>query len=400
MLFEGLSKGGNQLILLYIAYTLDPSVYLIFMLLVSLETFLPILVISNYNEVLYTLKGKFAQEKVFSTVLTITLISTFLFIFILYINQIFLFDYFNYSNIYVYLTIPISVFFIVYFKFLSMYYQLEESHSKAIYLKSLPFFLSFLGALIGVMITKDQVAGFFIGKAIGFTVTFFYFLLKDKIFTFTISINQDFLKEYLSRSKFLFLITFFGWLSTYGFLNIGKLTSTDENIIDYGYMINLYMLFLMIANGINQVYSPRIRKLFHHNSTMAYTLSKKTLLLYLTISVLAFVSYYFLMHLNSKMPFLNDKAIDILSVFPYAILVFAIAALKYISDVYVYVLDKYQHFALSLVMVEVLSISIAVILLLYFQVTLLNAYLILISSRSLYTFLYVKKSLKLWSHYE
>ena len=213
MIFEGLAKGGNRLILLYIAYALDADAYLTFLLLFSFGTLLPVFVLSNYHSVLYILIGKYRREQVFSSILTMTMSKVLLFIVLIFLFRTWLYDYFNYHYLYTYIAIAISAFFFVYFTFLLVYHQLEEQHGQAIYLMSLPFFTAFLGALAGVTLFEDKVAGFFIGKSAGFLIVFFYFLLKDKLFTLNFSIDKAFVKQYLSRSKFLFLTALSGWLS-------------------------------------------------------------------------------------------------------------------------------------------------------------------------------------------
>ena len=329
MIFEGLAKGGNRLILLYIAYALDADAYLTFLLLFSFGTLLPVFVLSNYHSVLYILIGKYRREQVFSSILTMTMSKVLLFIVLIFLFRTWLYDYFNYHYLYTYIAIAISAFFFVYFTFLLVYHQLEEQHGQAIYLMSLPFFTAFLGALAGVTLFEDKVAGFFIGKSAGFLIVFFYFLLKDKLFTLNFSIDKAFVKQYLSRSKFLFLTALSGWLSGYGLLNIGKLVSTTENVVRYGYLLNLYMLFVLIANGINQVYAPRIRKLYAENLGKARSLSKTILLLYFGIGILTYGAFLVLEHFQYL---LDDKIISMLSVFPYAVVVFLIASFSYISE--------------------------------------------------------------------
>ena len=85
MIFEGLAKGGNRLILLYIAYALDADAYLTFLLLFSFGTLLPVFVLSNYHSVLYILIGKYRREQVFSSILTMTMSKVLLFIVLIFL---------------------------------------------------------------------------------------------------------------------------------------------------------------------------------------------------------------------------------------------------------------------------------------------------------------------------
>jgi len=394
MLFEGLSKGGSQLILLYVAYSLPSTTYLIFMLLISLETFLPILYVSNYNEVLYTIKDRYSQSNIYSTILTITFLSCILFLFIILLTKSYLYQYFEYEILLTYLAIPINVFFFIFFKFLSLYQQLDGDHGKAIYFKSMPFFFSFLGALAGVLSLDDPVVGFFVGKTIGYFFAFLYLQLKQNLFFVDFRIDGTFLKEYLNRSKFLVSITLFGWLGSYGLLNIGKIVSTHEKVVEYGYMINLFSIFLMLANGINQVYSPKVKQLYSDNRGAAYSFSKKILLVYFFIAVCAYFTYQLILYINNDLNILDTKSLDIFTVMPYAILVFWIGSFKYISDVYIYITDTYKKFTKSLFVIEIFSLSLAIYLLNGYNVSLLNAYLVIIIARSSFTFMYTKKLLR------
>ncbi|MDQ7004672.1 MAG: hypothetical protein Q9N67_07055 [Ghiorsea sp.] len=390
MLFEGLSKGGSLLILLYVAYALPPATYLIFMLLISLETFLPILYASNYSEVLYTIKDRYRQSNIYSTILTITFLSCLLLLIMILIAKSYLYQYFEYESLFTYLAIPINIFFFVFFKFLSLYQQLHGNHAKAIYFKSMPFFLSFLGALGGVLWLEDPIAGFFIGKTTGYFFAFIYLMFKEDVFLVHFKVDTSFLKEYLTRSKFLFIIAFFGWLGSYGFLNIGKLISTEEKTIEYGYLINLLGIFLMLANGINQVYSPKVRQLYNENKNDAYVFSKRILIIYSLLAALAYLVYQIILYINQDLGILDAKALNIFVVMPYAILIFWISSFKYVSDVYIYVSDTYKSFTMSLFVVEVISFALAVYLLNEYSVSLLHACLIIIFARSSFTFMYVK----------
>lgn len=394
MLFEGLSKGGSQLILLYVAYSLPSTTYLIFMLLISFETFLPILYVSNYNEVLYTIKDKYLQSNIYSTILTTTFLSCILFLFIILLTKPYLYQYFEYKTLLTYLVIPINVFFFIFFKFLSLYQQLHGDHGKAIYLKSMPFFLSFLGALTGVLSLEDPITGFFVGKTIGYFFAFLHLQLRQNLFLVNFKIDTIFLTEYLKRSKFLFFITLFGWLGSYGLLNIGKMLSTHEKVVEYGYMINLFSIFLMIANGINQVYSPKIRQLYSNNKDEAYNFSRKILVVYFFIAALAYLAYQSILYINNELNILDAKSLDIFTVLPYAILVFWIGSFKYVSDVYIYITDSYKKFTVLFLFVEIFSLSLAIYLLDEYKVSLLNAYLVIIIARSGFTFMYTKKLLR------
>ena len=170
--------------------------------------------------------------------------------------------------------------------------------------------------------------------------------------------------------------------------------STHEKVVEYGYMINLFGIFLMVANGINQVYSPKVRQLYSDNKDEAFSFSKKILVVYFFIAVLAYLAYQSILYINNDLNILDAKSLDIFTVMPYAIFVFWIGSFKYISDVYIYITDAYKKFATSLFVVEIFSLSLAIYLLKEYNVSLLNAYLVIVIARSSFTFMYTKTLLR------
>ena len=394
MIFEGLSKGGNHVLLLFVASTIDPSIYLTIMLLISFETLLPIFVITNYNEVLYSIKDRFDKEKVFSTIMTLTTLMSLVYMIGILIIKSYLYKYFEYNNLVVYLIISFNIFFFVFFRFISVFYQLEEKHSQAIYLKSLPFFLSFIGVLCGVLLFEDKIAGFFIGKLLGYIVAFVIFLAKNKIFRLDFKIDKDFLIQYINRAKFLILLGVFGWLSGYGFLNFGKVFSTPQDTIKFGYMLNIFMLYLMIANGINQIYAPKIRGLFDIDIKSAYLFSKKVAAIYLGISLVSLLLYKaIIIYIDQNYMILNLNIKHIIAMFPYSVLIFYISSFKYISDVYIYLQDIYKDFVYRLMTVEVIVFILVIGLLNFYPSLLIPAYILIIVSRSFVVYKFARLKL-------
>jgi O-antigen/teichoic acid export membrane protein len=385
MIFEGLSKGGNHVLLLFIASIIDPSIYLTIMLLISFETLLPIFVISSYNEVLYSIKDKFEKKNIFSTVMTVTTVMSVFYLISVIILKTYLYEYFSYDNLFVYIAIAVNIFFFVYFRFISIFYQLEENHSWAIYLKSLPFFLSFVGVLFGVLLFEDKVFGFFMGKLAGYCVAFLIFTMRNQIFSLNFHIDIKFLEQYIKRTKFLVLLGVFGWLSGYGFLNIIKYFGTEEETIMLGYMLNFYMVLLLIGNGINQVYNSRLRVIFKNDIHESIKFSIKTILIYWFISFIIFLltlifMQYFLTYSYS---------------IALAQILFFILSFYYVSNVYIYLFDKYKVYTYLSISVDAIIFVGIFLSNLYFDINIYIFYMLLMLSRALLssviTIIFIKK---------
>lgn len=388
IIYEGLSKGGSHLILFLLALYVNQENYLAIMLLLSLETMLPLFVLSNYNEILYKLKEKYSLQDMIGSLLITTLstIGAFLLIFLLLQHDIYL--YFGYDGIIVYLAILFNVFLVVTFRFFSISHQIEEDHTKALRYKSLPFFLSFLGIILAVFICDDKVFAFFIGKSLGYISALFF--LKMHTYFKVLVINRVFIIEYMERAKFLILVGLFGWLSNYGFFNILHVFYSKYETLQFGYMLNILMLFLLLANGINQVYYPKVRKLFAESNTNTINFSIKILFLYFFLSLIASI---LLLFINHFVDLFNEQLKMMINIAPYAIIVFTIASFRYVSLIYIYIYDQYKSFSIVMIITEIISFSV-VTLMLVFEFNIFITYLIFIIDRSVITILYTHKLLR------
>lgn len=367
--FEGLSKGGPHLFLLIISSNLSNDLYNQIMLLVALEGFLALFYLGFYSNLLFTLKNKLSSEGILNSVNTSNLIVFITLMVIVFLAQKWIIDYYDYDNIWVYLFVVINSLCFVTFRFNVVFLQIEENHKKSLIIKSTPFLLAFIFSVICTLSFNDKLLGFFFGKVIGFVLA--GILLKFTnvlVFNFKFQSDSFIIKEFLSRGKYLVVINFFGWLSGYGFLYFARIFWEDTTVL--GNMLNVFTLLLLIANGVNQVYTPKLKKVFELNKNKGLKLSYKILLVFVGISIV-FATIGFVGQFLSFGLF-YDK---IISNIPFAAAVFASMSLHYVFTPYFLLEDNYKNYLFYSVISYLLAIA-AVVVLGVSSVSLLYVYIV------------------------
>src|SRR5690554_5876337 len=204
---EGVSKGGFQILLLIIASYIDSKVYLILMLLLGLESLLKMLYLSHYPNLLYKIIDLFPSHDVFSVT---TLVSFFQFIIycgFLLLARGSLSGYYEYASTTVYLSLALNAYLANQFVYYSVLLQLKGIHKQAVKFRSIPFLFSFVTALIGFYFFSDKVAGFFLGKTIGFLIFSWIFFSRSLLRTWvSISVFKDVFSAIVSRVPYSFSI--------------------------------------------------------------------------------------------------------------------------------------------------------------------------------------------------
>ena len=137
ILFEGLSKGGSYILLIFIANFLSNDVYISIMTLLSAETLLKMFFVTYYGEALYKLQDLYNKNKLFQTYNSTILVQTTVFIILIILFRNSLFTYFNHSNLFTYLSIIFNV-------VLFNSFRLNSSYSKLKIIKKLKFTAHFL----------------------------------------------------------------------------------------------------------------------------------------------------------------------------------------------------------------------------------------------------------------
>jgi len=384
-LLEGLSRGGIQFFLLFISYYYGENIYVTLMLLVSLETLIPLFFPTNYIDALLPLLKKYSEQEITSNFFVFNFIFFVVFglVFIVFIQQ--LQEYYNYDNTYVYFLILINVFLVRWLYFSAFMKQMEEKHINAIRIKGIPFILSLGLAILFVFLFEDKIFGFFVGKTLGLFIFYVYILLKTNI---TFSMNYKFLIDFSARSKYLVLIGLLGWATGYGFLNIAHTFYTETDTKNFAYILNLYMIFLMVIFGGMQVIRPKILKLVNTNaaSIQLKTFYIKTMLLYSGVAILGFGIFMFIQILS-----LPSSVGNMLQNGNYAILLFLLVAAESTARLFVYAKDDIKNFTQKIVSVELIGWLLVLILLYAQETKMFLIYFTLVTIRTLYVIYYTYK---------
>ncbi|MCG1035338.1 hypothetical protein [Polaribacter sargassicola] len=333
---SGASKGFNYLILLYFAIGIYSEQYVTILLLLSLEQILSLSLPLNNSSIIYSKKildyGLITNKLITSSLL---LMLFYIFVFFVFYNSIY--KYFGVSNIFIFLSIAISVIINAYLVHLTNYYKLIEKHNRALKVQFL-FFISFISIAICIFFIKNKVLAFFLGKAIGLFLGFI--IIKFLNFNLTKFKFKILTLNEIKKIGNLFSVGVLGWLSGLGFMNLAKIYASPENLINIGYTLNLWNIFLLISTGINAVYHPLIKKYVLKNDMLKAQKAKSTtLFIYLLIAVICFLLYLAIDNLE----ILNDynKVDAVFSVIPYTLLLFVFSSFYYVVHPFYLAHDKF-----------------------------------------------------------
>lgn len=334
---SGASKGFNYLVLLYLAVGVFSEQYVAILLLLSFEQLLSLLLPLNNSHIIYSktiTTYEFITNKLISSSFIILLCYLLLF---LLLKQI-VYTYFGVYNIVVYLGLFISMLINSYMAYLTNYYKLIEQHNEALKIQAL-MFLSFLSIIVFIIFIEDKILAFFLGKAIGLLIVLLIVILLGlSRFRFKfIVLSFDEFKKMIN----LFSISILGWVSGLGFMNLAKIYSAGEDLVKIGYIINLCNVFLLISIGVNSIYSPLIKKYFLAGEEKEMLTTKnKTLAIYLSIALLAFLFFFVL---NNTFQFNgNLKIKDVLLVFPFTIIIFVFNSFQSVAQPFYMINEKFK----------------------------------------------------------
>lgn len=346
---EGASKGGFHLLLLLIAIFIESEIYLLLILLLGLEALFKLLFVSFFGNVLYKLIDLFSSRNIFTSVLLLSFLQFVLYSLLIVIFREQLSRYYGYYKYIVFIIICANAFISNLFVYYSTLLQLRGLHSSAIKSRSIPFFLSFVTALIGFSLIDDKVLGFFLGKFLGFLGFFLVFFVKKLVFNFKMFLALGPIINAMGiRTLYSFMVAFLGWLSSLGFMYIAKIWSSNQDLVKLGYIITFYNVLFLFGYGINQVYSPKIKSLITTSGIhAAFKIKTKTLNVFILISAVLLI---FVFVGNLIFPYVSifydnfQNLDDILSVGYLSVFIFMANALNWIVTPFFFSLDRFKYY--------------------------------------------------------
>ena len=335
--FEGLSKGGEQLILLLIPVLFPDlqSEYLSILLLISLTGLIKLVNPVNNPNAIFGVIDKFKKQEILNTVFFFNLLAFALFLIIaLLFNEGFL-QYYKIASFWPIVFLAGYMFFRNFFEISSFYEVLIENHNRSLFLKNAPFLLSFILQVVFIFWLKFEIIfAFFLAKFLAFTTIGLISLLQGD-FSLKARISPLIFKEVFRYSSTLWVYVFVGWLMGYGALNLTKLFLEDSYSLALGRMINLWMVLLLMANGVNNVYIPILKRKFKENYPESLKFRNKILAIYLAISIVGLVLGIVTMNIWT----LND-----LKYVPFIFVMLFAQAFQYVSNPFYFMADKYKRF--------------------------------------------------------
>jgi len=379
---EAISRGIPQLILVVLAIVVSKEDFGVFILIYGLESLIVLLLPSNYVEILYTLQKNSNQIRICNSIFTINFIVS-IFIFLVYI--IFeekLNHFYGYNNGLVFGFIIVSAFVTSFMRFYRVQLQISLDHTAAIKNMLYSFGLSNLFIVLFLLVFDDKVFAFFVGKALGL-ILYALHLIYDKKLKFYIS--KSIYVYFMLRIKYLFLFAVYSWVFGYGFIYIVRAVGTPEDVANIGYVVTFSTPFLLLANGINQMYNPRLKQLLSISFLKGFLFSKKVMFLYVAISAAIILVSYFIGFID----------FDILNKYSDAILIsaiiFGLSTYKYVYEVYLYIYDLFKHYVFGTIFVETFVLLCIIFIYKAYGINIIFLYPVLIFSRNIYVYLLVSE---------
>jgi hypothetical protein len=358
IIFEALSRGGNTLIFFIGASLLSKQDYLNLLTLFSLETLILNFCPFFYNEIYYKLIDLFEKTKLIYNIFYYSIIYTLILVLIYFIFIKSINIYLD-SNFLIILSIIVSSFIRIIYQNKSTFFQIDEHHKKAIKNKALPFFISFIGGLIGFFVFKDKITFFFVGRTIGLLILVLFendFFPKREIILGKFKLDKLILLSILKRSFLMIVKGVTAWALGYGLISILKNNYPENTVFSIGLILNLWTLFLLISNGINSVYVPKFRNLFLNNGNFKQ-LENSTLKQYFLIVLICLAFYVILLYPASKNLVIKIPNLkQYYDIFHYVILIFIAQIFQFISTPYYYVYDKFNIQSSISIITSIISI--------------------------------------------
>ncbi|KAB1066521.1 hypothetical protein F6U93_13950 [Tamlana haliotis] len=333
---SGASKGFNYILLLYLAVGAFTEQYVIILLLLSLEQILSLLLPLNNPNIIYS-KSISQYEVITNKLISNSLIVILLYLLLFVVFREFIYEYFEVNNLLVYLSIVVNILINSYLVYLTNYYKLIEKHQTALLIQAL-LLISFVSILVSVLIFDNKISSFFVGKAFGLTIVLViitFLKLNLSKFSFTL-LNTSELKKIIN----LLLVSVLGWVSGLGFMNVAKIYASDEELLKVGYILNICNVFLLISIGVNSVYNPLIKKYLNVNNIKALRIKRNTLLIYVLIAAISYLGYLLLMNFD-----FSGEIETMVSVIPYAILIFLFGAFQSVVHPFYLITDRFKDFS-------------------------------------------------------
>ncbi len=369
-LFEGISKGGAHILLLFVATFISKELYVKILLLVSTEVLLTMFFITYYTDVLFSFKQN-RSKQILNSLVEFSFLQYLCLIIAYFVFKRWIDHYFQYDLQYISIVIAANGFLSNLIRFHSVSYQLELNHRAAIFYKSIPFFSSFIFCIVFFILLKDKVLGFFLGKFIGLLLFYTITVFKHKSSKLSYSLKYIYFSSFLNRAKYSFFIAFIGWLGGLGFINLSNIILENKSqVVTLGFIFNMSSVLQLFSNGLNQVYAPKLKtinseslidgmsysKKFHHKYFLIFGI-----VAFAFILLILFQKNNYFEYLNLANLFVNQYYVLIIP------LVFLINSFQWVYSPYLILQNNYKSFLYIKIITSIFFWILAAILLFFFE---------------------------------
>ncbi len=179
-----------------------------------------------------------------------------------------------------------------------------------------------------------MIFGFFLAKFLAFSAIGLWLVLSGD-FRPKFNIKTKIFKEVFRYSSTLWINVFVGWLMGYGALNLTKLFLEDSYSFALGRMINLWMVLLLIANGINNVYLPILKRKYKEDYQLSLKFRNKVLLIFISLSLIGVTLSFFATRLWPH---------DDLKLAPFVFIILFAQGFQYVSSPFYFLADKFRKY--------------------------------------------------------
>ena len=265
-----LTKGFSFIVMLFIARTLSVNEYSFFGQLYSIQQVMVGLIGAGFIEsiILITHNSKWDKIAIYKNALLASIPITLIFLFIAFlILTWFRYSVFSNSESIAFAIAILSGCMGGYYVFFSKLNRLLENHIYALLLLNIPLIITFMvGGLFVFALERANM--FFVGGLIGLFVTgiilnkTYFLFIKNNYKTskpLIAQIHQN-IAPYIS-------VAFLGWLSGFGNVFLIGLFLPDLSIAKYTFLYSISGIMLLVANSVNQIWSPHFYNISKDNPT-------------------------------------------------------------------------------------------------------------------------------------
>lgn len=265
-----LTKGFSFIVMLFIARNLSVNEYSIFGQLYSIQQVIVGLIGAGFIEsvIRITHASKLDKIAVCKNALLASIPITLIFLLIAFL----ILTWFRYTGLsnsesIAFAVAIISGFMGGYYVFFSKLNRLLENHIYALLLLNIPLIITFMVGGIFVF-AFERANMFFVGVLIGLSVigivlnkTYFLFIKNSYKTSKPImaQIHQN-IAPYIS-------VAFLGWLSGFGNVFLIGIFLPDPSIAKYTFLFTFSGIMMLVANSINQIWSPHFYNISKHSPT-------------------------------------------------------------------------------------------------------------------------------------